>query len=79
MVCQLMLNLQLCTLVQVLISTPPDSWYLHMSLYAMSCLHFPCYHTFPDIGHCLHATLTCTATCTVGVQLKLDLSSEMPS
>ena len=62
MVCQLMLNL--CTLVQVLISTPPGFWYLHMLLYAMSHLHFPCYHTFPDIGHCLHATLTCTDTCT---------------
>ena len=70
-ICQLMLNL--CTLVRVSISTPPDFWYLHMSLYAMSHLHFSCYHTFPDIGHCLHATLTCRDTCTAGVQLKLDL------
>ena len=68
---QLMLNL--CTLVRVLISTPLGFWYLHVSLYAMSHLHFRSYHTFPNIGHCLHATLTCTDTCTARVQLKLNL------
>ena len=55
-VCPLMLNL--CTLVRVLISTPPGFWWLCMSLYSDCNLSpaLPPVVTHLLVGHCLHGT-----------------------